>query len=72
MTFGGIEPLRLVRRFRRVVADLSSHRWFVPFAVTGSCLLRLPGLRPRAPKRNVVLGLIYLYALLILVSIGSV
>jgi hypothetical protein len=29
-------------------------------------------MRPRAPKRNVILGLIYLYALLVLVSVGSV
>jgi hypothetical protein len=29
-------------------------------------------MRPRAPKRNVVLGLLYLYGLLVLSSIGSV
>jgi hypothetical protein len=72
MTLGGVELSRVLRRFRRAVSKSSRDWWLAPFTTTGSWLLRLPGMRPRAPKRNVVLGLIYLYVLLILVSIGSV
>jgi hypothetical protein len=72
MTLGGVELLRAVRRFRRAISNQSTRRWLGPLVVTGSWLLRLSGMRPRAPKRNVILGLMYLYALLVLVSIGSV
>jgi hypothetical protein len=72
MTFGGVELLRAVRRFRRAISNQSNRRWLGPLVDAGSWLLRLSGMRPRAPKRNVILGLIYLYALLILASVGSV
>jgi len=72
MTLGGVELSRVLRRFRRAVSEPSKNWWLVPFVATGSWLLRLPGMRPRAPKRNVILGLIYLYVLLILASVGSV
>ena len=72
MTLDGVELSRVLRRFRRAVREPSKNRWLVPFVTTRAWLLRLPGMRPCAPKRNVILGLIYLYALLILVSVGSV
>jgi len=72
MTLGVVELLRAARRFRRAISNQSTCRWFGPFVDTGSWLLRLFGMRPRAPKRNVILGLMYLYALLVLVSVGSV
>jgi hypothetical protein len=72
MTLGGVELLRVVRRFRRAVRNQSNRRWLAPVVVTGSWLLRRSGMRPHAPKRNVILGLIYLYVLLVLGSIGPV
>jgi len=72
MTFGDFELSRIVRRCRRVVRDQSDHRLLLLLTATGAWLLKLPGMRPRAPKRNVILGLIYLYALLVLISVGSV
>jgi hypothetical protein len=72
MTLGGVELIRVVRRFRRVIREPSSSRLFGPVFVTGSWLVRLPGMRSHAPKRNVILALVYLYVLLILVSVGSV
>jgi hypothetical protein len=72
MTPGSVELSRVLRRFRRAVREPSKHRWLVPFVATGSWFLKLPGMRPRAPKRNVILGLLYLYVLLILVSLASV
>jgi hypothetical protein len=72
MTLGVVELLRAARRFRRAISNRSTRRWLAPLVDTGSWLLRLSGMRPRAPKRNVSLGLIYLYALLVLVSVGSI
>ncbi|WP_049935668.1 hypothetical protein [Haloplanus natans] len=72
MTPSGVELSRVVRRFRRAVSDPSEHRWLRPVVATGSWLLRLPGMRPHAPKRNVILGLLYLYGLLVLASVGAV
>ncbi|AZH24903.1 hypothetical protein [Haloplanus aerogenes] len=72
MTLGSVELSRVVRRFRRAVRDPSEYRWLHPLLATSAWLLKLPGMRPRAPKRNVILGLIYLYGLLVLLSIGSV
>jgi hypothetical protein len=44
----------------------------MPAIVLGFWLVRVPGMRPRAPKRNVIVSLVYLYALVILVSAGSI
>jgi hypothetical protein len=38
--------------------------------VVGSLFVWLPGMRPRAPKRNVIVALVYLYAVAILASAG--
>jgi hypothetical protein len=72
MTRGEFELTRVVRNFCRVVRDPPDHRWLGPLVTAGAWLLRRSGMRPCAPKRNVLLGLIYLYALLVLVSVGSV
>jgi hypothetical protein len=29
------------------------------------CVVWVPGMRPQAPKRNVIIGLVYLYALIL-------
>jgi len=69
MTLGSVQLSRVVRRCRRAVRE---QWWLPPLIATGAWLLKLPGMRPRAPKRNVILGLLYLYGVLVLVSIGSV
>jgi len=72
MTRGGPERFRVFDRFRRAVRGSSDCLRIATLGAVGSWFLRLPGMRPRAPKRNVILGLIYLYAALLLLSIGSV
>jgi len=72
MTRGEFELRRVAGRCRRLIGKPAKHRLLAPLLTTGSWLLKLPGLRPRAPKRNVILGLTYLYALLVLASVGSV
>jgi hypothetical protein len=44
----------------------------MPAVVLGVCILKLPGMRSRAPKRNVIVSLVYLYALLVLVATGLI
>jgi hypothetical protein len=72
MTPSGVELSRVVSRFRRAISEPSEHRWLRPVVATGTWILQLPGMRPHAPKRNVLLGLLYLYGLLVLASVGSV
>ncbi|RCU46367.1 hypothetical protein DU504_03005 [Haloplanus salinus] len=72
MTLDVVELFRAACRFRRAISNQSTRRWVGPFVGTGSWLLRRSGMRSHAPKRNVILALIYLYAVLVLVSVGSV
>jgi hypothetical protein len=58
MTLEEFDPTRLVRGFWGVVRRSPGSR---AIATVGSWCLWLPGMRPRAPKRNVIVGLVYVY-----------
>jgi hypothetical protein len=72
MTLGEFELSRLVDRFVRAVRGSTGLLSAAPLAPIGSWCLRLPGMRRRAPKRNVIVGLVYLYAGAILIAAGTV
>jgi hypothetical protein len=72
MTLGELALSRVVSRFRRAVAESSTYLPIAPLGTVGSWLVRLPGMRPHAPKRNVIIGLVYLYLGSVLTAIGTV
>jgi hypothetical protein len=74
MTLGEFELSRVVDGFSRAVRGSTSllSAAPVPVAAVGAWCVRLPGMRPHAPKRNVIVGLVYLYAAAILTAIGTV
>jgi hypothetical protein len=72
MTVGKFDLPRRVSRLVRVIRGSSRPLWTVPLVAAGFWFVRLPGMRPRAPKRNVIVCLVYLYAVVVLASAGSV
>ncbi|GAB3319686.1 hypothetical protein EI982_08030 [Haloplanus rallus] len=72
MASGGRELSRVVNRFVGALRGSSRPLWTMPAAALGFWIVRVPGMRPRAPKRNVLVSLVYLYALVVLVSIGVI
>ncbi|WP_251344256.1 hypothetical protein [Haloplanus halophilus] len=72
MTVGKFDLPRAISRFVRAVRGSPTSLWTVALVAVGFWFVRLPGMRPRAPKRNVIVCLVYLYALVVLLSAGSI
>ncbi|GAB6862182.1 hypothetical protein JCM17092_22710 [Haloplanus litoreus] len=72
MTFGKRPIPRAVCRFVRALRGSSKPLWTIPLVAAGFWFVRLPGMRPRAPKRNVIVCLVYLYAVVVLASAGPI
>ncbi len=69
MTPEELELSRVRDRIRGTVLGSFSR---LPFATLGSWCVRLPGMHPHAPKRNAIVGMIYLYGVSVLLSVISV
>jgi hypothetical protein len=69
MSLEEFDPPRLFRRFRRAVRRSSR---LTTLSIVWSWWLRLPGMRPQAPKRNVIVGLVYVYVGSILTAVALV
>jgi hypothetical protein len=72
MTPGEFELSRVTDGFLRAVRGSTDLLPVTFIGTIGAWCVRLPGMRRRAPKRNVIVGLIYLYAAAILIAAGTV
>jgi hypothetical protein len=72
MTLGEFDPWSVVGQIERIIGDSSKRLRTTSIAVVGGWFVKLPGMRPRAPKRNVIVCLVYLYAVVVLASAGPI